>query len=150
MTRNNEAGAEMKKLLTISVLCGLSGCAQLQNLPFIGPPAVTSPATPVFFQPLSATLDQPSLTTISSVAKAAAQNPDKPVFVTGAADSVGTNEANDTLATARAQAVEAALVADGIPASRIHTRSIGVATSPAAPGMPAQSARRALIQIGRK
>jgi outer membrane protein OmpA-like peptidoglycan-associated protein len=140
----------MKKLLTISVLCGLAGCAQLQSLPFIGPPAVTSPATPIFFQPTSTALDQPSLSTIASVAKAANQRPDLPVFVTGAADSVGTSADNEQLAKARATVVAVALESDGVSSSRVRIRSIGEAASPAVAGMPAQSARRVLIQIGRK
>jgi outer membrane protein OmpA-like peptidoglycan-associated protein len=137
----------MKKFLTISMLCGLTGCASIGSLPFMGPPPVTSPATPVFFQPLSAALDAPALSTISSVAKAANNQPDARIIVTGAADNVGSAQANKYLSEARAQMVADALAADGISSARIRIRGVGTAPSPAAPGMPAQSARRVLIQL---
>jgi peptidoglycan-associated lipoprotein len=134
----------MKKLLMISVLCGVSGCA---SLPFMQPPAVTSPATPIFFQPFSTALDQPALSTIASVARAANEQPDTRLIVTGAADSVGDSQANIDLSKTRAQVVTDALVSDGVAPERIHQRAIGVASAPGPAGSFAQSARRVLIQI---
>jgi outer membrane protein OmpA-like peptidoglycan-associated protein len=135
----------MKKFLMISVLCGLAGCA---SLPFGGPRAASTPATPVFFQPFSAALDAPALTTIASVAQEAKEKPGTRVTVTGAADSVGSSKANKDLSQTRAQVVADALVSDGVAPGRIHTRAIGIAPSHAAYGTPAQYARRALIQVG--
>jgi outer membrane protein OmpA-like peptidoglycan-associated protein len=102
----------------------------------------------VFFQPFSAALDAPALTTIASVAQEAKEKPGTRVTVTGAADSVGSSKANKDLSQTRAQVVADALVSDGVAPGRIHTRAIGIAPSHAAYGTPAQYARRALIQVG--
>jgi len=132
---------EMRKLMMISVLYGLVGCAAL---PGMGPPAASSPATPVFFQPFSAALDAPALSTISSAAQEAQAEPDARVVVTGAADPVGSAKANKYLSETRAQVVADALVADGVPRGRIKLRAAGAVQSP---GGSTQAGRRALIQI---
>lgn len=131
----------MRKFLIISLLCGVSACA----LRFGGPPASTSPETPVFFQPFSASLDPDAISAIASAAAAAAQAPDAPITVTGAADNAGTTAANKTLSRERAEAVAAQLEADGVPSTRIHAYGIGEAGRP---GNEAQVNRRALIRIG--
>jgi outer membrane protein OmpA-like peptidoglycan-associated protein len=128
----------------ISLLCGVSGCA---SLPFMGPRPASTPATPIFFQPASAALDQPALSSIESAAEAAQARPGAPVYVTGAADSIGPAAANQSLSQARAQAVAAALAADGVAATRIHTDWIGESAAPA-PDSRTQAARRVLIRIG--
>jgi OOP family OmpA-OmpF porin len=133
----------MKKILIVSVLAsGLSACA---NLPFMGPPPATTPDTPVFFLPNSARLDRPALSAVESAAKAAATAPGETVYVTGAADTVGSSADNAALAQARASAVANALEADGVDVSRVHIRSAGEVTGLSA---TAQSARRVLIHIG--
>jgi outer membrane protein OmpA-like peptidoglycan-associated protein len=134
----------MKKFLAISVLCGLAGCADMGGAP-PGPPP---PATPVFFQPFSAALDPAATNTIAAAAQAANAQPNARVVVIGAADSVGSVEANKYLSETRAQVVADALVADGVAEGRIHMHGVGVAPSPAPTGMPAQFARRVLIEIG--
>jgi outer membrane protein OmpA-like peptidoglycan-associated protein len=136
----------MKKFIMVSVLCVLSGCTSMSS---VDTPPTTTPATPVFFQPFSAALDEPALSTIASVAKAASQQPDTKVFVTGAADSVGSAKANKYLSETRAQVVADALAADGVDESRIHIRALGIVPPTVGPtGTPAQSARRVLIQLG--
>lgn len=131
----------MKKFLTISLLCGLAGCVT-------APSAPAGPATPVFFQSFSAALDESALTAIAAAAKAANQQPDARVTVTGAADSVGSVVANKYLSETRAQVVADALVSDGVSAGRIHMRAAGIVPAPGPNGTPAQSARRVLVQIG--
>ncbi|HTQ72641.1 MAG TPA: OmpA family protein [Acidocella sp.] len=134
----------MKKLLFVSLLAGLGGCASLQAPP--GPPP---PASPVFFQPFSAAFDQPALVTIASVAKAANAQPDEPVTVIGAADSVGGALANKYLSETRAQVVADQLVADGVAQDRLRIHARGtIQSAQVAPGAPAQAARRVLIIIG--
>ena len=142
----------MQKLLMISLLCGsavsLTGCAgMLQNFPGMGPPAATAPATPVFFQPFSAALDQPALNNITSAAKAANAQPQARVIVVGAADTVGSAPANKYLSETRAQVVADALVADGVAQDRIHTRAIGETALSLPANTPAQFSRRVLIRI---
>jgi outer membrane protein OmpA-like peptidoglycan-associated protein len=131
----------MKKILIISMLAGLVGCADT--------PQITSKATPVFFQPFSAALDEPALSTIASVAKTANAQPNASVIVVGAADSVGSELANKYLSQTRAQVVADQLVADGVAQSRvrIHGRGI-IQPTDAASGTPVQAARRVLIAIG--
>jgi len=137
----------VKKLLLISLLCTLGGCASMQSLPFMGPPPVSAPATPVFFQPFSAALDAPALSTIASVAKTVTADPNARVVVTGAADGIGSARANKYLSETRAQVVTDALIADGVSASRIKTRSVAVAAPGAPPSLASQAGRRALIEI---
>jgi outer membrane protein OmpA-like peptidoglycan-associated protein len=130
----------MKKILMISLLGSLAGCVS-------SPPAPAGPATPVFFQSFSSALDESALTAITAAAKAASQQPNAQVTVTGAADSVGSVLANKYLSETRAQVVADALVSDGVSADRIHIHGVGIASAPGAAGTPAQSARRVLIQL---
>ena len=134
----------MKKLLILGILTGLGGCASMEAPP--GPPP---PATPVFFQPFSAALDQSALETIATAAKAANATPEAPVTVIGAADSVGSVLANKYLSETRAQVVADQLAADGVAQDRlrIHARGI-IQPKFDAPGTPVQAARRVLIEIG--
>ena len=134
----------MKKILMFSLLCALSGC---DSGTMMDASAVNAPATPIFFQPFSAALDESAMTTIATAAKAAEAQPDATVIVTGAADSVGSLLANKYLSETRAQVVADALAADGVAPSRIHMRAAGIASAPGPVGAPAQSARRVLIQI---
>jgi outer membrane protein OmpA-like peptidoglycan-associated protein len=136
------AGVDMRVFLLFGVLCGVAGCAYL---PLGGAPAATSPETPVFFQPFSASLDPDAVSAIASAAAAANQAPDAAVTVTGAADSVGTTDANKALSRERADAVAAQLEADGVPSARVHAYGIGEAGRP---GNEAQVNRRVLIRIG--
>jgi len=114
------------------------------------PAAIAAPADyPVFFQPWSAAIDSNAGSTIAIAAKAAQANPSAPVIVTGSADTVGSEAANQDLALTRAQVVADALTADGVAKSRIAVVSAGEVSSPgSAPGSFAQFSRRVLIQIG--
>ncbi len=142
-------GDALRKFLVFSMLGAvagpLAGCAGFPGM--AGGQGPTTPATPVFFQPFSAALDQPALTIIAATAKAANAQPDAPITVTGAADSVGSTKANELLSQTRAQVVADALVTDGVAPSRITVTGIGESTTPAT-GAAAQFSRRALIQIG--
>ena len=131
----------MKKILILSMLAGLVGCAYT--------PQITSKATPVFFQPFSAALDEPALSTIASAAKTASAQPNASVVVVGAADSVRSEPPNKYLSQTRAQVVADQLVADGVAQSRlrIHGRGI-IQPTGGASGTPVQAARRVLIAIG--
>ncbi|MGE4481647.1 OmpA family protein [Acidocella sp.] len=115
----------------------------------MAPPSAPPPATPVFFQPFSAALDQPALNAISTAAKAANAQPGAAVVVIGAADSVGSKLANKYLSETRAQVVADQLAADGVAQERLHIHATGmIAPSHDAPGTPVQGDRRVLIQIG--
>jgi len=130
----------------ISVLCALGGCAYPPGIDFLQPRVAPEPATPVFFQPFSAALDQPALATIQAAAAQANAEPRARVYVTGAADGSGGLAANKDISQARAQVVADALESDGVAPGRIRIRSAGTVASPSGPG--AQAGRRALIQIG--
>jgi outer membrane protein OmpA-like peptidoglycan-associated protein len=133
----------MKKLLILGILTGLGGCAF-----FEAPPGPPPPATPVFFQPFSAALDQAALNAIATAARAANAQPDAPVTVIGAADSVGSVKANKYLSETRAQVVADQLVADGVAQSRLRIRARGsIQPTLETPGTPVQAARRVLIEI---
>jgi len=138
----------MHKFLVFSVLCGsfgmLAGCAMLPGSEMSGGQI---PATPIFFQPFSAALDQPASAAIAAAAKAANDDPDAPITVIGAADAVGSSAANSLLSKTRAQVVADALVTDGVAQSRITVKGIGETTTPGS-DLPTQFSRRALIRIG--
>ncbi len=145
MQTGRESEFFMRKILVISVLCGLSGgCAML---PGARPAPLTVPDIPVFFQPFSAALDQPALNTIATAAKFAGNYPDAPILVVGAADTVGGTKANELLSETRAQVVADQLVADGVAQSRITEKGLGETTTPGS-ALPTQFSRRALIRIG--
>jgi outer membrane protein OmpA-like peptidoglycan-associated protein len=126
----------------MGAVLAVSGCASLN--PFAGPPVPMTPDTPVFFQPHSTALDQPAMDTIAQAAKAADELPADHVTVIGAADSAGTTQDNAVLSKARADAVAAQLVADGVASGRVHAYGVG---ETGAPGNTAQAARRVLIRI---
>jgi outer membrane protein OmpA-like peptidoglycan-associated protein len=131
----------MRGIFVFGTVLAVGGCALN---PFAGPPVPMTPDTPVFFQPLSTALDQPALTTIQQAAKAAGELPDDMVTVVGSADNTGSAQTNNALSTARANAVAAQLIADGVAPSRVHAFGAGAA---GAPGDMAQAARRATIRI---
>ncbi len=132
----------MKRLLSMTVLVALAGCA-----PTI-PPGGLPPATPVFFEPWSAALDDHAIAAIATAAQGAQATPTAEVVVTGAADSTGSAQANIYISETRAQMVADQLAADGVARERIKVRGVGVVSaSPIPAGMPAQFSRRVLIQV---
>jgi OOP family OmpA-OmpF porin len=131
----------MRKFLVMGAILSTAGCAMMD---MGNPPAATSPATPVFFQPFSSSLDQPALSTIASAAKAANLKPESKVVVVGAADNTGASDANKTLSKARAEIVAGQLIADGVDQSRVHAWGVG---ETGAPSDMSQDSRRALIEI---
>jgi outer membrane protein OmpA-like peptidoglycan-associated protein len=78
------------------------------------------PTTVVFFTEWSALIDEAARDAIDQVAKLAKQDGARDITVTGYADTTGSKEANALLSATRAQVVVDQLVADGVPASRIH------------------------------
>jgi outer membrane protein OmpA-like peptidoglycan-associated protein len=133
-------GAGMKSILRLGAFLAVTGCTVLPG----GPPTPSTPATPVFFQPFSAAMDQPALTTIAQAAKLAAEEPDAQITVIGAADPTGSPKANAYLAKTRAQVVADQLSADGVPPARIRTSSAGPVPTPTG---ATQSGRRVLIEV---
>ena len=132
----------MKRLLSVTVMVALAGCAAMT------PPASLPPATPVFFQPWSAALDDHAISTIASAAQAAQAAPTAPISVIGAADSTGSAQANKYISETRAQVVSDQLVADGVASNRITVHGAGTVSAPVPAGAPAQYSRRVIIQLG--
>lgn len=134
----------MRKFTVSLVFAGLTFLAG--GTAFAATPAANYP---VFFQPWSAAIDANGTSTIAIAAKSALANPTDPVIVTGSADTVGGEAANHDIALTRAQVVADALVADGVPRSRIALVSTGELASPGvAAGSFAQFSRRVLIKVG--
>lgn len=132
----------MRKFVILGAILATSGCAALG---LGNPPVPSTPATPVFFQPFSSSLDQAALSTIASAAKVANVEAGAPVVVIGAADNTGDTDANKTLSKARANIVAGQLVTDGVAQSRIHAYGVG---ETGAPADMSQDSRRVLIKIG--
>ena len=80
---------------------------------------------PVHFAYDSFVLPPQEVSKIDDVAKFLADNPDRVVNVDGHCDERGSNEYNLSLGEQRAQSVRTYLIATGIDASRIQTRSFG-------------------------
>jgi peptidoglycan-associated lipoprotein len=79
----------------------------------------------VFFDTNSTAIDQRGRTIVSNVAYVVNNEPSTRVTVIGKTDRVGTQAANMTLSQSRAGAVRAALIAAGVPATRIDTSWTG-------------------------
>jgi len=132
----------MKRILCMTVIAALAGCAAPQ------PQGPLPPATPVFFEPWSASLDSHALSAIASAAQAAQATPTAPISVIGAADSTGSAQANKYISETRAQVVSDQLVADGVASNRITVHGAGTVSAPVPAGAPAQYSRRVIIQLG--
>jgi outer membrane protein OmpA-like peptidoglycan-associated protein len=108
-------------------LVGLSGCTEVSQ--FVS--RQYYPAQPkyvIFYSPWSSTLDQNGLSVVAGAADLALKQPDSTVQVVGFASTVGTDDANQAISEARAQAVEAQLIADGVDASRVTSMARGATT----------------------
>lgn len=126
----------MRRLSPFLALCMLSGCAT-----FGGGDGEVGRKYVVFFTKGSTTIDGPGSAVVSHAAAVAAQHADRNLVVAGYAAAHGNLDADQALSAARADAVSAALQADGVAASRIteHAR-------PPANEDPGVAARR--VEIG--
>jgi outer membrane protein OmpA-like peptidoglycan-associated protein len=97
----------------------------------------------VFFPERSAELDAPARGIIANAARQAQQDPSAAVSVIGFTDSAGSPQADIILSQNRAQTVADALVADGVPASRVARQGRGPTG-----GDPGLASRRVEIKIG--
>ena len=120
----------MRPGLTVLLLLALAGCAGRQEFT-------------VFFPERSAALDEPAHQVIAGAARQAQQDPAAPVNVIGYTDSAGSPQADVILSQRRAQAVAGALVADGVPSSRLARTGRGQTG-----GDPGLASRRVEITIG--
>jgi len=80
---------------------------------------------PVHFAYDSFVLPPQEVSKIDDVAKFLSENPDRVVNIDGHCDERGSNEYNLSLGEQRAQSVRTYLIATGIDAARIQTRSFG-------------------------
>jgi outer membrane protein OmpA-like peptidoglycan-associated protein len=125
-------------------LLGLGGCAETSN--YVA--RQYYPAQPkyvIFYSPWSSALDEKGLSVVAGAAQLAMQEPDSTVQVVGFASTVGPDDANQSLSEARAQAVEAQLIADGVDASRVTSMARGATTYQFSP----LEARRVEVNIVR-
>jgi outer membrane protein OmpA-like peptidoglycan-associated protein len=106
-----------------------------------GPPDSTFA---IFFTDNSTTIDAPARAIIARAAAASKQFPNLPVNVAGYADRNGTPDATVQLSKARADAVFALLVADGIPPARIKRTAVGTPPN----SQPGVESRRVEIDLG--
>lgn len=99
----------------------------------------------VFYANFATTLDAPGQAVVARAAAASNRFPNLPVTVTGYADPSDTTPAGvHQLAEARVGAVTAMLMADGVPASRIVRKPVGVPPN----SHPGVESRRVEIDIG--
>jgi outer membrane protein OmpA-like peptidoglycan-associated protein len=106
----------MRRMTTLALLLGLGACSTVTPSPQA---AGDGPRYVVFFQEWSAGLDGSANRVITAAARAAAADPMAPVHVLGAADMLGSPQANVYLSQTRAQVVTDGLVRDGVAQSRI-------------------------------
>ncbi len=98
----------------------------------------------VFFTDNSAALDVPAQAVVMRAATASKQFPSLPVNVAGYADRNGAPAATIALSKARADAVAALLIADGVPDSSIKRTAVGTPPN----SQPGIESRRVEIDIG--
>ncbi len=126
---------DMRHAILIGFLLLLSGCALFEP---------SSRRYVVFFQSSDSDLDAPAGQVVQAAAADALAHPDRPVVVSGYADPNGTTEANDSVSSLRSKTVTAALVADGVPPSRIARKSFGAVSYT----LDSQEGRRVEINVG--
>ena len=121
-------------LVSLFLLLSSTSCA------LFGP---SHPQYEVFFTKGSAELDGPARDVIANAAQQAQQYPAMPVTVIGYTDRVGSPQADVILSQKRAQTVADALVAAGVPTSRVARQGRGPTG-----GDPDLANRRVEIKIG--
>lgn len=98
----------------------------------------------------SATIDAASLPQIAQVAGLLKANPALRVGVEGHTDDVGEAAANQTLSDARARAVTAKLIEDGIPANRLVAAGFGESRPIADNRLPDGRAKNRRVELVKK
>lgn len=126
----------MRRLFLVAVLLAVAGTAHAA-----GPQRAH---VLIFFQSWSAKLDDAAMNSIHRAANWAKQHPDEKLTVIGYASTIGSVEANKDLSRLRSQIVSDALVADGVPLTRILQHSKGGV----AYALDAQESRRVDIALG--
>ena len=127
-------------LLTAPLLLALGACANMDGLFGTAPARVF----PVFFAEDSAAMGDNARGIVAMAVDAAKANPQAKVTVRGfASNDTGTAAFNRVLSEARARTVADALIASGIPSSRIGVEPRGAVT-----GAIPTEARRVEIHIG--
>ncbi len=110
----------MRRQIVLGSLLALAGCM---------PAALTSSGQPLryplYFQELSARLDEPGKQVVKTAAVYAQSHPTADVAVVGFADPEGSKQANIDISRTRSQVVADELVANGVAASRIHREAMG-------------------------
>lgn len=84
------------------------------------PPVDPNRALPIFFEPWSSAMTEPTQAALLQVADYIKANPRVPVLVVGYADPRGSREANTILSRLRARMVADALIENGVPTRRIR------------------------------
>jgi outer membrane protein OmpA-like peptidoglycan-associated protein len=121
-------------------MCRLFSAAIALSL--VAMPALAQQTRIVFFPDWSGAIDDSAKSVIDQAAAAAKQSPGAGITVTGYADSTGSAQANIYLTQLRAQRVIDAMVADGVPASRLKMVAAGRQEEPGV------ASRRVEILIG--
>ena len=127
----------MRRLFAGLVLLGVSSCTTTPA------PRSATPSMVVFFAEKSAALEPAAADIIAHAASLAKASPDAPVVVRGWTDSGGSPQADILLSQQRAQRVADALVADGVPVSRISRQGRGQTHDD-----PGVESRRVEIRVG--
>ncbi len=127
-----------RRILLAALLPALAACQLPRDEVAQGPVPV------VFFTEDSAALNDDGRAVVASAAKIAKANPNAPVTVMGFAGPAGSQGYNQALSDARARMVADALIAEGVPASRIQIRPRG----PVPFEMIPTESRRVEIRVG--
>lgn len=101
----------------------------------------------VFFDTNSTTIDQRGRTIVSNVAYVVNNEPTTRVTIIGKTDRVGTQAANMALSQNRANAVRTALIAAGVPATRIDASWTGEIGQDAATNADIADRRNRVVDI---
>lgn len=137
-------------VLALGALVG--GCETMHRTAgLVRPPAKCADQTfPIYFATGSTALTAPALQAIKTAAEQSKGCQTASVNVVGLADADGGAQRNEQLARDRAQAVAAALVAQGFPQPAFDIAAAGAAGAKTAGGASVPARRRAEVAIAFK
>ena len=137
-------------ILSVAALGALtSGCETVHRTAGLVRPAAkcADQTFPIYFATGSTALTAPALQAIKTAAEQSKGCQAASVQVVGLADADGGAQRNDQLARDRAQAVAAALVAQGFPQPAFDIAAAGAAGAKTASGAAVPARRRAEVAI---
>ena len=138
----------------VGIMFAVTACGESARNASLATPPPAPPPPPrtwmAFFDTASSKLSDQASTTVNAAADVAKSIPGSKVMVTGYTDTEGSDAVNQALSVRRANAVKAALIADGTPAQSINVTGMGegeqLVPTPANTRFPSNRRVRIIVQ----